>query len=201
MSSYHMEATIDKMYELIDNCKPSPLSQSKIIVPRDHILDLIEELRTNLPDEIKRYQKVISNRENIIELAKERAREIEAEAHEKAQILVNETEIMQSAYSQANELIQNASNQAEEIRKSADDYAETLRSGILTYCFDVLSQVQEVYDHAYRETQARNDSLLSSMQSNLETIAKNRQELIAQINGEGIDVSSEEEYTDEELEE
>ena len=55
-----IEQIIEEIEEYIDGCKIKPLSNgSQIIVNREEIDELLTELRTKTPDEIKRYQKII----------------------------------------------------------------------------------------------------------------------------------------------
>ena len=57
-----IEQIISEIEEYIDGCKFQPLSNSKIIVNKEELEELLTELRMKTPDEIKRYQKIISTR-------------------------------------------------------------------------------------------------------------------------------------------
>ena len=62
--SSRIEQIIEEIEEYIDkDCKFQPLSSTKIIVNKEHLDELLRELRMKTPDEIKRYQKIISNRD------------------------------------------------------------------------------------------------------------------------------------------
>ena len=61
-----IEQIIEEIEEYIDNCKPQTFSSSKIIVNREEMEELLNELRVKTPEEIKRYQKIISNKEAIL---------------------------------------------------------------------------------------------------------------------------------------
>ena len=52
--SSRIEDVISEIEEYIDSCKPSAFSSTKIVVNRDEIDSLLEELRSKTPDEIKR---------------------------------------------------------------------------------------------------------------------------------------------------
>ena len=80
--SSRIEQLIDEIEEYIDGCKYQPLSNTKIIVNKEEIDELLRELRMKTPDEIKRYQKIISNKEAILN-----------DARAKAEALVNEATI------------------------------------------------------------------------------------------------------------
>ena len=68
-----IEQLIDEIEDYIDHCKFMTLSNTKIIVNKDEIDDLLRNLRMSTPDEIKRYQKMISNRDAILDDAKRKA--------------------------------------------------------------------------------------------------------------------------------
>ena len=103
-----IEQLIGEIEEYIDGCKYQPLSNSKIVVNRDELEELLVELRLRIPDEIKQYQKIISNRDVILNEARQQADSILAQASAHTDELVNEHEIMQKAYAQANEIINQA---------------------------------------------------------------------------------------------
>lgn len=183
MPQTRIEQLINEIYDFIEECKPSALSQSKIVVPKDQLLDLLDELKRRTPDEIKRYQKIIANRDSIIAQAEERAKEIEEEARARAQALVNETEVMQSAYKQAHEMISSATSDSEKIRTEAEDFSFQVRTGALSYVGDILSQIQNVLATAHKETKDNCDRLISTFEKNLSEITVNRNEVLEQING------------------
>ena len=68
-----IEQIIEEIEEYIDNCKPQTFSSSKIIVNREEMEELLNELRVKTPEEIKRYQKIISNKEAILADAQAKA--------------------------------------------------------------------------------------------------------------------------------
>ncbi|MBO7354052.1 MAG: ATPase [Lachnospiraceae bacterium] len=184
MSQTRIEQLINEIYEFVEECKPTPLSQSKIIVPKDQLLDLIDELKRRTPDEIKRYQKIIANRDTIIAQAEEKAVEIENAAKERAQQMVDETRIMQDAYKQANDLIQDATTKAEETRKAAEDFSENVRTGVLSYAGDIMNIVEGVLSSSYNEIKERNENLLGTIRDKLDTVSSNRREIFEQLNAD-----------------
>jgi hypothetical protein len=54
-----IEQLIGEIEEYIDSCKYQPLSNTKIIVNKEVMEELLVELRLRVPDEIKKYQKII----------------------------------------------------------------------------------------------------------------------------------------------
>ena len=60
-----IEQLISEIEEYIDSCKFQALSNSKIIVNKEELEELLVELRLRIPDEIKKYQKIISQQDTI----------------------------------------------------------------------------------------------------------------------------------------
>ena len=110
-----IEQIIDEIEDYIDGCKTQAFAPSKIIVNRETMEELLNELRSKTPDEIKRYQKIIANRDAILADAKAKADAMIEEAQVQTTELVSEHEIMQQAYAQANEIVTQATAQAQEI--------------------------------------------------------------------------------------
>ena len=173
MGVSRIEQLIEDIYEFIESCRMQPLSTTKVIVPKDELYDLLDELRLRTPDEIKRYQKIIANRDAIIADAEEKAAAILAQAEEKAHSLVNEHEIMQQAYYEANEMVSKAS-------VDANKNANQIRSSALAYTEDMLSDVETILTHTYDSTKSKYEDLINSIQGNLEIVINNKKELRGQ---------------------
>ena len=197
MGASRIEQIIEDIYEFIESCKMQPLSSTKVIVPKDQLYDLLDELRLRTPDEIKRYQKIIANRDAIIADAEEKAEMIIRQSKEKAKELVNEHEITQQAYYQANEMIMQASEEANRIRREAAEEAEQIRTSALLYSNEVLSQVERILARAYEDAASKYDSFIGVLKNNLEIINSNKRELNEQLYAQSGDYSqAENENTD-----
>lgn len=181
MGASRIEQLIEDIYEFVESCRMQPLSSNKVIVPKDELYDLLDELRLRTPDEIKRYQKIIANRDAIIADAEEKGEVIQRQAREKAKDLLNEHEIMQQAYYQANEMVMQASEEAERIRREAAEEAEQIRTGSLVYSNDVLTEVERVLASAYDQAVTKYDSFIGTLKNNLEVINNNKKELSEQL--------------------
>ena len=176
-----IEQIIEEIEEYIDGCKIKPLSNgSQIIVNREEIDELLTELRTKTPDEIKRYQKIISNKEAILADAKTKAEEIIAQAQVQTRELISEHEIMQQAYAQANEVVMIATKQAQEILDNATNDANAIRLSAITYTDDMLKAMEDVIASSIETAKARTDNLVNSLQGYLDIITSNRSELVPQ---------------------
>ena len=127
-----IEQIITEIEDYIDSCKFQPLSNTKILVNKEEIEELLVELRLRIPEEIKKYQKIISNQDAILQEARSQADAMVAEATAQTNELVNEHEIMQRAYAEANSIIEQANAQAQQIVDNAVTEANNIRQGSLS---------------------------------------------------------------------
>ena len=177
-NSSKIEDIIDEIEAYIDDCKPSAFSTSKIIVNRDEIETLLQELRTKTPEEIKKYQRMIANREQILADAKAKADEIISKAQIQTNELVSEHQIMQQAYAQANEVILIAQKNAQEKLDRATEDANNIRMGAIAYTDELLANIQTILANSIETTRSRDESFLATMQTYLDTVDANRASLL-----------------------
>ena len=172
-----IEQLIGEIEEYIDGCKFQPLSNTKILVNKEELEELLVELRLRIPDEIKQYQKIISNQDAILTDARTQADAMIEKATAQTNELVNEHEIMQRAYEAANQVIQDANNQAQTIVDAAVRDADNIRQGAVQYTQDMLKSVENIINHTMEGAQGRFDSFMSSLKSSYDIVSANRAEL------------------------
>ena len=169
-----IEQLIGEIEEYIDSCKFQPLSNTKILVNKEELEELLVELRLRIPDEIKKYQKIISNQDAILN-------EALAEATAQTNELVNEHEIMQKAYAEANRVVEDAQTQAQAIIDQAVNEANGIRQASINYTDDMLNSLQTIITHSMEGAQSRFDAFISSMQSSYDIVSSNRGELAGSV--------------------
>lgn len=177
--SSRMEQIIEEIEGYVDNCKYQTLSNTKIIVVKEEIEELLTELRMKMPDEIKRYQKIISNKEAILADAQQKAESIISQAEVHTNELISEHQIMQQAYAQANEIVALATQEAQSILNTATADANNIRMASINYTDDMLKNLEGIIGHAMETTQARTESMLSSLRNFYEVVHANRNELMS----------------------
>ena len=175
--SSKIEQVIDEIEEYLDGCKFVPFSSSNISVDKEEIEELIAELRSKTPEEIRRYQKIISNKEAILADAQQKADQIIAQAQIQTNELVSEHQIMQQAYAQANEVVMIATKQAQEILDNATNEANSIRLYAMSYTDEKLKGIEDILINSIDTTKARAENLLSSLQGYLDVVSSNRAEL------------------------
>ena len=175
--SSRIEQLIDEIEEYIDSCKYQPLSNSKIIVNKEELEELLRELRMKSPDEIKRYQKIINNKEAILNDAREKAEALINEATVHTSELINEHEIMQQAYAQANEVVSLATQQAQEILDSATVEANSVKASAIQYTDDILANLESIIGHGIDIASEHYGQFINELNQCLGVVQSNRMEL------------------------
>lgn len=176
--SSRIEQLIDEIEEYIDSCKYQTFSNSKILVNKDEIEELIRELRVKTPDEIKRYQRIIQNKEEILNDAKARAEQLIKDTTIQRTELISEHQIMQQAYAQADEVVTAAHRQAQELLDRAVMEANEMRMSAMQYTDDLLAHVEEIINGSMQTASADYENLLGHMKQYQEIVASNRRELV-----------------------
>ena len=172
-----IEQLINEIEEFIDSCKYQPLSNTKILVNKEEIEELLVELRLRVPDEIKKYQKIISQQDAILADARAQAENMIADATAQTNELVSDHEVMQRAYQKANEVIEEARQQAQSIIDSAVADANSIREGAVQYTDSLLANVQNLLSSTVGESRQKYDDMFNSLQNAYELCGQNRSEL------------------------
>ena len=174
-----IEQIIAEIEDFIDSCKYQPLSNTKIIVNRDELDELIEDLKLAIPDEIKKYQRIIANRDAILRDAQEKSDSMIKRANKMTSDLVSEHEVMQQAYKEASKVIDDATNQAGRILDKATAEANELRRAAMQYTDNSLAEIQDILSDAIENLTVKNDAIIRSLESTLDVTTQNRKELHA----------------------
>ena len=114
---------------MIANGKPLPLTKN-VIIDRDAALNLIDELRVAVPEEVRAAKRINSEGERIIEKAQEEAERIVARAQEQAAFLIEERGLTKAAEEEGRRIGALAEEDAEDIRRGADEYAVGVLGGL-----------------------------------------------------------------------
>ena len=190
--SSKIEQQIDQIEDFIDSCKYQTFSKTNIIVDKEELDGLLEELRARTPEEIRHYQRIINNKEAILEDARRKAEEMINEATVHTNELVNEHEIMQQAYARANEIVRQATQQGQDILDKAVSEANTYRSSAAQYMDDLLAQLENTTVGSLNNLTSIFSNFHSEMSGYIDTIRDNRAELLPQ-NVDNYDVKEEQE--------
>ncbi len=119
---------VDRLENLVAGSRRMPLV-NQIILKESDILQIIDQLRTTIPDEIKQARRVLQDKERILAQAQAEANALLARAREESEQAVNREGLLKAAEARSQEMLQRAEQDAEQLKNDADGYViETLRA-------------------------------------------------------------------------
>ena len=181
MNPSRIEQAIDEIYNYVEEGKPSKLYPSKVVVDREQLYDLLDELRLCAPEEIKRYQKIITNRDGILNEAQQRAEDMLSQAQQQTAQILDQNEIVQTAYQRAEDVMRQATEEAERLVNAAQDESDQMRKAALLYTNDLLSEAQGHVEESLKEIDNKSRMLTSALKNSIQLMRSNKEELMMQL--------------------
>ena len=142
-----LEELVNSLYDMVQDAWAVPLGADKCVIEREKALDILDEIRETMPQDLKMARDIVERRNDVLSAGKREADAIKKQAEEYARTLVNENEIVAEARKKANEMIVAAETRARELKKAANEY-----------CEDTMKRTEEVavsYTHLGRSLCAR----------------------------------------------
>jgi hypothetical protein len=146
-----------------------------VLVDRDAILDLIDQLRVAIPEEVRAAKRINAEGERILEKAHDEATRIVSRAQEQAAFLIGERGLTETAEAEGRRIVEAAEDVADGIRRGADEYA----AGIL------------------KSLEAEAVKALAGIRKGIEVLDDRRAELLEPQPSDGHDPASGEDDDDE----
>ncbi|HIZ83407.1 MAG TPA: ATPase [Firmicutes bacterium] len=120
----NMEELLDQLDEMLD--KGMKLPGGRAVLEAEKLRVVIDDIRLNMPPEIKQARGIVADRADIITTAKRESDNIIRAAEERAKALVAQEEITRLAQQKASEIISNAQAKSREMRKAAQDFVDDI---------------------------------------------------------------------------
>lgn len=146
----NIEEILDELEELIDKAWNLPLAGGRCVLDADKVRDMLDDIRLNLPTEIRQAKAIVSDRADIINGARKEADTIVKRAEKHAKDLVTQDEIVKTAQARANEIMAAASKQSRDMKQSAREYSDAM-----------MKRVEEVLMKGVSDIKAGRQSLKS----------------------------------------
>lgn len=124
MNEQHIEEMLSALYDMIQDARGVPLASDKCMVERDKVLDMLDEIISQLPVEIKQSKTIVESRNELIGQVRREAENLIREAQEKADKLISEEAIYQETKRQCREMVQQTQTRMAELRKASNDYMD-----------------------------------------------------------------------------
>lgn len=144
---------IDRLETLVTESFHLPFT-SNVIIQEDAFLDIIDQMRVSIPEEVKMAKRTEAERERLLLQAQEEANRLVEMARERAKTLTEEHELVEFARERAQDIEANAHRQAEEILADTDEYIIDQLSELEEQLMKTLTTVRNGLRHV-QETQPR----------------------------------------------
>ena len=131
---------LEMLYTMVTEAWGVPLGNEKCIVERDKVLNLLDEIKAQLPSEVAEARRLVNARDEFIGNAKREAESIRKSAEDRARELVEEQEIVRAAKTRSNEVLNQAEGRTRELYRVANEYVD-----------DALRRTEEAINSALSE--------------------------------------------------
>jgi len=135
---------LDTIEDALEESAGMPLSGGKRIVDVEQIRDYLDEIRANLPGELRQAQQIVNDRAQILDSANAQAQVIVKKAEERARVLVSEAEIVRAAQQRAAEITSAAQSESRTLRQTVTDYCDNLLKNTEDAMTENAAQVRSV---------------------------------------------------------
>jgi hypothetical protein len=112
---------VDMLEQLLNQSRPVPFTHN-VIVDEDRMLDIIDQMKIVIPEEVKKAQQLLAQKDRVLAQAQEEGTRTLSIAREKSEQLVERDAIVQAAQARADQILAQARAEAEKTRKDADNY-------------------------------------------------------------------------------
>lgn len=163
MNEKHIEDIITALYDMVQDARSVPLASDKCILEREKALDMLDQIISQLPAELKHSRTIVDNRNELISQARHEAETIIKDAQEEAERLVAKEAIYEEAKRRCAEMVTQTRTQIAGLRKVSNEYMD-----------DSLRRTEEAIAQSLaevRETRAKFNQLAAAqMQKDAEAI-------------------------------
>jgi cell division septum initiation protein DivIVA len=132
---------IERLEALIANGRRMPMTNS-VVVDQVAALDLIDQLRVAVPEEVRQAKRINEETTRLVERAQEEAERILARAQEQAAFLIEERELTRAAEIRSQQIVAQGHADADEIRRGADQYAASVLIRLEGECVKALQSIR-----------------------------------------------------------
>lgn len=139
--------SIDQLEDLVSNGKRVPMSH-KVMVDEDEFIQVLEEIRSTIPVEIREAQRLLKERERLIGEAQEQASRIINDAQRRASVLVSDHTVLAEAKQHAEELLRAAEKRRQEEQGRMEVYFLQQLNAIRNATYFTMSNMEETVERS-----------------------------------------------------
>ncbi|MFN2464535.1 MAG: hypothetical protein ABR573_11625 [Candidatus Dormibacteria bacterium] len=136
---------IDHLEYLVHRAQRVPFTHN-VMIDEDEILDLLDQIHVNLPEEIKRARSILEEQDKVLSEAQAEAARISQGAAQKADQMLQEHELTRKAEGHGRALVREAQQRAEDQRKQADEYAANVMQQLESHLVRTVATVRKAQE-------------------------------------------------------
>ena len=164
MNEQTLEDIISALYDMVQDARALPLGADKCIVEREKVLDMLDEIITQLPVELKQARTIVESRNELIGQARREAEALIRQAQEKADQMVEQEAIYQEAKRQCQEMVTKTQTRMAELRRVSNEYMD-----------DALRRTEEAISMSLedvRDTRVKFRALVEAQEKKVNAVAQ-----------------------------
>lgn len=136
---------LDILYGMVTEAWGVPLGNDKCIIEREKAVDIINEIKANLPSALAEAKRLVSARDEFIGNAKREAEAMRKSAEEKSKAMIEEQEVVRVARARSAEMISAAEAKSKELRRVAAEYVDEIMKQSEASVGEALAKLQSAH--------------------------------------------------------
>jgi len=148
----NIEELLDLLYMEIEEAKAMTFNAEKCVIDRDKVLDMIDDVKAELPVELQKARELLAERNEYIASARREAESLRKHIEEEAHRLINREVIVRQAEEKADAILADAEDRAYAIQEAANEY-----------CEETMRRMEEAVADAYDEVKHTRARFLSAL--------------------------------------
>jgi len=137
---------LDILYAMVTEAWGVPLGNDKCIIEREKAIEIINDIKVNLPASVAEAHRLVAARDEFIGNAKREAEAMRKSAEEKARNMVEEQEVVRVARAKSAEMISSAEAKSKELRRIASEYVDEIMNNTEKSVSEALSKLQSAHN-------------------------------------------------------
>ena len=121
----NIEEILDMMDDTLDKAWSLPMTGGRCVVDVEQMREMMDEIRVNLPGEIKQAKNIVADRNEILRAAKAEAEQLMRRAEERARVLVAQESVVKEAQAKAAEILSQTQSRTKEMKLAAQEFSDS----------------------------------------------------------------------------
>lgn len=167
---------IDRLEELVAEARRMPIGQG-VVIDRRRILELIDQMRSTVPWEIKEAIEVTAHKDGIIDEARRQGEGIVHRAELDAQEKLEESELVKQAEVEAQELLRRAEERSQELLDDATDQVQARLAQAEQTATNQMDEADRYALEMLRRLESQLQAFSSTVRAGIESLPSGKESL------------------------